>query len=258
MEIIAESILEGLEAGVLSLNFATSGLGVLVYILQALALYTIAQRREIKKPWMAWIPVLNLWILGSISDQYQYVVKRQVMNKRKVLLGVNIAIAALVVLMVIALVCMCVDLISIAFDVHDAVEPFSEEYMEILFSNLMYYAGNNMVWLILLSLLSIPLIVLVVIKTVYFYMALYDLYCSCEPNNSTLYLILSLVGNVVVSGAYALFMMLCKDKDLGMPPRKEKPQPEVVVEPALGYDPWSNETKAAPQRPTPVDPWDND
>ena len=105
----------------------------------------------------------------------------------------------------------------------------------------MYYAGSNVVLLNLLAmaaLLTIPLSVLAVIHTVYFYMALYDLLRSCEPKNSSLYLVLSLVGNVVVEGAYSIFMILCKDKDLGMPPRKEEPQ--VIVEPVRTEDPWGD------------------
>ena len=57
-------------------------------------------------------------------------------------------------------------------------------------------------------------------------MAVYDVFRSCEPKNSTLYLVLSLVGNVVIDGACCIFLILCKDKDLGMPPRK----PEIVDE----------------------------
>ena len=58
-------------------------LSVACYVLEALSLYTIAQRRGIRKPWLAWIPVVNVWIVGSISDQYQYVVNRRIQNRRK-------------------------------------------------------------------------------------------------------------------------------------------------------------------------------
>ena len=211
-------LVSGLEDVAFTFNFATSGLGVLVFVLQALALYTIAKRRAIKKPWLAWIPVVNVWILGSVSDQYQYVVKRQVKNKRKVLLGLNIAMAAISAVILIAVVWMLAIMMLMAI----SIPAISD--LEILLSNLVYYAGNNAALLTMLAvaaLLSVPLAVLAIIHTVYFYLALYDVYCSCEPKNSTLYIVLSLVGNVVVDGAYAIFVMLCKDKDLGMPPRKE-------------------------------------
>ncbi len=223
VESIIAEVLSELEGATFSLNFATSGLGVLVYILQALALYTIAQRRSIKKPWLAWIPVVNVWILGSVSDQYQYVVKRQVKNKRKVLLGLNIAIAVIGSVVLIAAVWLLAVLMLMIISIPTISDP------ETLLSNLMYYAGNNIVLLNMLALagiLAIPLAVLSVIQTVYFYMAVYDVFRSCDPKNSTLYLVLSLVGNIVVSGAYCIFTMLCKDKDLGMPPKK----PEIVTE----------------------------
>lgn len=228
------SILEALEEGVLSMNFTTGGVTVLVYILKALALYTIAKRRNIKKPWLAWIPVVNVWILGSVSDQYQYVVKRQVKNKRKVLLGLNIAMAAIGSVVLIAAVWLFAVLLLMIISVPTMSDP------ETLVSNLMYYAGTNVVLLNLIGLagiLAIPLAVVSVIQTVFFYMALYDVFRSCEPKNSTLYLVLSLVGNVVVEGAYCIFLMLCKDKDLGMPPRKTEPAPEVIVESAPVSDP---------------------
>ena len=44
---------------------------IAAYVLTSLALYAIAERRGLKNAWMAWLPVLNLWILGSISDQYR-------------------------------------------------------------------------------------------------------------------------------------------------------------------------------------------
>ena len=33
---------------------------IAAYVLTSLALYTVAERRGLKNPWMAWIPVLNL------------------------------------------------------------------------------------------------------------------------------------------------------------------------------------------------------
>ena len=45
------------------------------YVFQSLSLYAIARRRGIAHPGLAWVPVAYSWILGSISDQYQYVVR---------------------------------------------------------------------------------------------------------------------------------------------------------------------------------------
>lgn len=39
-----------------------------VFVFTAVALYTLAKNRGIRHPWLAWIPVANVWILGSLSD----------------------------------------------------------------------------------------------------------------------------------------------------------------------------------------------
>ena len=74
-------------------------LGILFYILTAAGMYSIAKRRGILHPWLAWIPVANAWLLGSISDQYQYVVKGKVKNRRSVLLSLSIAAMAISVVL---------------------------------------------------------------------------------------------------------------------------------------------------------------
>lgn len=230
-QMFVTEVLSELESAVYSLNFTTGGLGIVVYILQALALYTIAKRRGIKKPWLAWIPLVNVWILGSISDQYQYVVKKQVKNRRKSLLGLNIAIAVMVSVIVAAVVWLLVDLLFFAMDL-------SAGYPGDIIDLLAHGLESNIGVLIIMAVLLLPMCVLTIIQAVIFYMSMYDLYRSCDPKNSTLFLVLSLVGNVVVEGAYSIFLMLCKDKDLGMPPRK--PEPEVIPARPTEQDPWEN------------------
>ena len=77
----------GIAMGALLLILAFYGIvilgGIALYVLQALGLYTLAQRRGIRKSWFAWIPVLSLWTLGSLSDQYRYVVRHQFRSRRK-------------------------------------------------------------------------------------------------------------------------------------------------------------------------------
>lgn len=226
LELFVAEVLSELEDATFSLNFATSGLGVLVYVLQALALYTIAKRRGIKKPWLAWIPLVNVWILGSVSDQYQYVVKRQVKNKRKALLGLNIAMTVLVTFLVAFI-------IAGLFAGFLMMEPVWNAGTFPIDSDDIQNVASA---LLVVVLLAIPVWVMAIVYIVFFYKAMYDVFRSCEPKNSTLYLVLSLVGNVVVEGAYSIFLMLCKDKDLGMPPRKEEPM-AIPVSPVEG-DPW--------------------
>ena len=60
-----------------------------VYVFTALSLYTIAARRGIKNPWLAWIPVGSNWILGSVADQYQHLVQGKITSRRKIMLSLS-------------------------------------------------------------------------------------------------------------------------------------------------------------------------
>ena len=75
--------------------------GIAAYVLTSWALYTIAVRRGLNNPWLSWIPVVNCWILGSLSDQYQYVVKGKNKSKRKILLSLSILTIVFCVTMIV-------------------------------------------------------------------------------------------------------------------------------------------------------------
>lgn len=169
------------------------------YVFCALALYTIAQRREIKKAWLAWVPVLNVWILGSISDQYRYVVKGEIRSKRKVLLTLNIINFILGWAAVIKVI---VTIVMFAFgriDLNNEMEVIRQ-------------ALGSLVWFI-------PVAILGIVSLIFRIMALYDVYTSCDPANNVLYLVLSLIP-AINQVTQPLFLFLCRDKDEGMPPRR--------------------------------------
>jgi hypothetical protein len=51
------------------------------------------------------------------------------------------------------------------------------------------------------------------------YMALYNVYRSLDPGNAVLFLVLS----ILFSPTEPFFLFFNREKDLGMPPRKQKP-----------------------------------
>ena len=65
------------------------------WILSSVGLHKIAKRRGIHHAWLAWVPVGSSWLLGSISDHYQYVVKKKDTGRRKVLLILSAVLAAM-------------------------------------------------------------------------------------------------------------------------------------------------------------------
>ena len=206
-----EFLFEGLGAGFAAFytvySLIVSAFGIATYVLRALGLYTIAKRRGINHPWMGWVPVLDLWVLGCISDQYQYVVKDKDKNRRKWLLGLNIAMA------VIYIVFFVIFGVAVAGVVTGAPGGLREEQ---LLTALMGPATGLLICLI-------PLVIFAIAITVIRYVAFYDLYTSCSPQNNVLFLVLSIFFTVTEP----FFVFFIRNKDEGMPPRR---QPQYVPE----------------------------
>lgn len=190
------------------------GIAVAVYVIKALSLSSIAGRRGIRHPWLAWLPIGEMWILGCISDQYRYVALGQVKNKRKILLVLNI-------LMYAALVGILVLLVNLMVQTIGLTEEMMQDY---ILTQMLGSAMGMMLLYLVLAGMSIAV-------TILQYMALYDLYASCEPGNKVLYLVL----NIFISITLPIFLLVCRKKDLGMPPRKQPVEPVQAIP-----EPWAN------------------
>lgn len=162
---------------------------VALYVLSAVAIYGIARRRGLKKPWLAWIPVVNVWLLGSLSDQYQYVVRRNNTSRRKWLLVLNLIKP---VLMGLVIGFGMYAMVPVGYGVH--------------WQDAMVAAG-----------FALPLAAVAVAVSVIRYIALFDVYRSLDPDNAVLFLVLSICFGVTEP----FFLFFNRDKDVGMPPRRE-------------------------------------
>lgn len=176
----------------------TVAYSVLVYVLQSLGMYTISKRRGIRHPWLSWIPVGNVWILGSISDQYQYVAKGKVRSRRKLLLCLNSVLYAIGFVLYVWYI-----VFLIGVTVSGDGNMFFDEVQ----------AWRMMGALILVML---AVIVLSLVLTVFMYVAYNDLFESCDPGRSVLFLVLSILFSFLLP----YFVFACRKKDLGMPPKK--------------------------------------
>lgn len=148
------------------------------YILTGIGLYSVAARRGIDRPWLAWIPGMRFYLAGCISDQYQAMVVGKNKNKRTVLLVLVLVLLA-------------------AFCAMHAATPMSGNPAEALPFLLIF----------------LPAWGAAAAMVVVFYMALYDIYRSCDPKNAVLFLVLSIAVNVT----QPFFLFFCRKKDLGFP-----------------------------------------
>lgn len=209
MESLLESNLSDLaELGVISSMI--SGIGNLVslaiYVLTAYSLYAIAQRRGLRNPWLAWIPVAQLWTIGAISDDYHQKTAGVKKNKRKILIALEIVNVVLCIVMMVLLALFVVSAMDASLS--SDLEGFSGVMGSLL--------G---LFLILLAVLGVSIAVAVIE-----YMALYDIYRSCDPGNAVLFLLLNIFINITLP----ILLLVCHKKDDGMP-RMEAPA-----------EPWEN------------------
>lgn len=205
-------------------------LGILTYVLTSWGVHTIAKRRGIANPWIAWIPVVGVWTLGSISDQYRYVTKGQVKSKRIILLVLQIILTVLSIVSGVISSVGTRDLMSVMFSGTDS------EIMTVAMTMVMRLMG--MVLLILCVNLAFAILR---------YMALYDLYTSVNPAYSVVFTVLSIIP--IVSVCEPFFIFCNRNKDLGMPPRCDIPVDPIYTEPQYlppqpVQEPWENNPEA--------------
>lgn len=144
----------------------------LPHVMMAVSLWSIARRRNLPCPWLAWVPFANYWVLGSIADDYRMLITGSKKSKRKWLTAVSGMAVALMVLEIAA---------EIA-----GLSVFSVVFLLLLL--------GAVLWLNVVVLL-----------------ALFDLYESCDPKVSVLFLILS----VIMWYLQPLLVFLCRRKDRG-------------------------------------------
>ena len=161
-------------------------IGLVFWILRSVSLHKIAKRRGIRNAWLAWIPIGSQWVLGSVSDQYQHLVRGKITSRRKILL-----------LLYVASYTISITYMVLAVLTGIAIGGVQEESLTMP----------------LLLMIPYLLTIGVSIATVVFYhMSNYDLYRSCNPRNAVAFLVLGIIFPV----CEPFFYFSCRWKDLGM------------------------------------------
>lgn len=197
---------EGIDV-VLIVMMILLAIGLLVrlalYLVRAAGLYTMAKSRNLSRPWLAWIPVGQSWILGSLCDQYQYVVHGKVWSMRKWMLALGAAGLIL-------------GGFSAGLQVGEMMVSLLEEQG---------VAVGDWIVLPMLGLTLVHLVGSLVTgaSTVLDKVALYHVYKSCTRHNAVLFLILS----ILVEFAEPFFIFFLRNKEEGMPPRRYSTSPEL-------------------------------
>lgn len=178
--------------GVLAVALLVS---VIFWIISSLSLQSIARRRGIRNAWLAWVPIGNQWILGSIADQYQHLIQGKITARRKLLVWLNVGYAMLII-------------------ANGLVQGLTEAAA--------HTEEQLMLWSLASMLISVASLAVSITALVFCHMSNYDLYRSCDPKNAVTFLVLGIIFPIT----QPFFYLSCRKKDLGMV------VPEIVTAPA--------------------------
>jgi len=152
--------------------------GLVIYILTSLGLYQIAKRRGLKLYGMAWVPLGQEWLLGSIADQYDR--KANGKDKR---LRTKLLVFELLILV-----------LSIAIGV---------------LSGLAMAGFDFSIGIVLVLIFGLAIYVLTIVYIVFYYIALYKVYKAATPKHCVWMLVLSIFVNIAIP--ICLFVIRRKD-----------------------------------------------
>ncbi len=196
-------------------------IGLAVFILQAFGLYSLSKNAGYDKPWLAFIPVANTYLLGSLSDGANLRIKGKRTNNRKLLLGLHIGLAALVFLLVV---------LFIAIIASPSANMYSYSYDAPYgyYGSHDYQYNASMLPLSLLPILLLLIVPLTIVAAVFTYIALYSIYKAYSPENAEMYLVLS----ILISLAQPIILFCLRNKTMAAPTLYSPVDPNGYYNPA--------------------------
>lgn len=195
------------------------------YVLLSAGLYALAARRKVPRPWLALLPVGNLWLLGSLADSYR-LQRGQSKHRRKVLLILSIVAFVLLLVLTVTVIWVAVKVITNApsvkisnEDLLKLAEMTSEEqavyYLRLMIQSVAaepalvqyLYSGATAVGAIAAVLLCIHTAAFVVSR-----IALRDVFVSCDPDKAVWMTVVS----ILLPPAMPLLLFLVRKRDMGL------------------------------------------
>lgn len=158
-------------------------IGIAIYLLESISVYKMAKSAEIKNPWLAFIPVANDWVFGTLAEKYK---KKN--GTKSARFGIILPVLEGIVLIeAIALTIFTVisvkEITGYALDaVNTSAEMAPEQFMSLIPVIILYFA----------------LMAVAIAYAVVFFIALWRVYYSFDKSNATLYIVLSIIFTISV------------------------------------------------------------
>ena len=165
------------------------------YVFGSLGFYTIAKRRGVTAPGLAWVPVANYFIIGGIGDDYQ---KRTTGKDAKLRIWMVVLQAIAAILFIVAMVSIIGVIISLIVN----CDTLGDEMPVDMIIN--FFAAYIPLFIGSLILLA---------TTVLYYISLYRIYKAASPDMAVVFIVLYIFFSVIIP--FVVFAL--RNKDDGLP-----------------------------------------
>lgn len=158
----------------------TSGIGIVMYLLQAVGLYNMGKTLQLSKPWLSFIPVANVYALGKIAENYIKADGRKSARFSIILLILYIALyVILFAFFIFAFILFAVELAS---------DPAVNAYLEGE-----HFAATAAFTVVLPLVIGyVAMLGLSIALMVVLYVAYWRVFAIFDRQNATMYLVLSI------------------------------------------------------------------
>lgn len=157
------------------MNFGFQGIYLLVaYFFCAKAVYTISKNRGYQYPWLSYIPFANSWMIGSIADSIHACYGKRTRYRVILISTALVPFAALIMLVIIT----------------------------VLYSTRYNHYGIEMMFLPIIP--SIVMLIALILNYVMYMICLNTVFKDYIPDQSVLFLILSIIFGIQAFFLYAI------------------------------------------------------
>ena len=158
-------------------------LSLVNYILTSIGLYTIAKRRGISNPFLAWIPIISCWTVGGIAEEYD--------QKRSIKRNWKLAILTPKMIVALSIVSMIASCITLAMQ-----NVFSASDILLSSGIIFFYISYTI------------LVMSGVVASIVSYVCYFKIFESTKTEKALLYLILSML----IPMAMGICLFSCRNK----------------------------------------------
>lgn len=231
----AMSLAGGVLIGYIIIMIFTIAVSITFYVFSSLGLYSHAKRHNIKNPWLAWLPVGNHWVYGTLCDRAAANKPNKKMQYAKWMLGLSAGSTGGLIVYVILVIAMVFSILNsvmyLSYDVDAMIGSMFGWIAVILVFYLLIYAA---------------LIALYIIWSIGMY-PVYRMYCTKGVS-----IAFAILGGIF--GLHGIFLFAIRNKPL-LPPQQQQPIYTTYTNvppqgwPQQGYYNPQQPPQAPPQNP---------